>query len=110
MSMVYFIPASQRKIALTAAQADDEPVLVIGGSGTGKGALAKWIHQNSPRAALPFTTATRERTLAEQIRECKGGGTLFIDDIANYPMSEQMMLLNFLKTKAVSAGSIPMIV
>lgn len=51
--MVYFIPASQRKIALAAAQADDEPVLVIGGSGTGKGALAKWIHQNSPRAALP---------------------------------------------------------
>lgn len=110
MSMVYFIPASQRKIALAAAQADDEPVLVIGGSGTGKGALAKWIHQNSPRAALPFTTATRERTLAEQIRECKGGGTLFIDDIANYPMSEQMVLLNFLKTKAVSSGSVPMIV
>jgi len=30
MSMVYFIPSSQRKIALTAAQAEDEPVLVIG--------------------------------------------------------------------------------
>lgn len=109
MSMVYFIPASQRKIALAAAQADDEPVLVIGGAGTGKGALAKWIHQNSPRAALPFTTASRERTLAEQIRECKGG-TLFIDDIANYPMSEQIVLLNFLKTKAVSIGSVPAIV
>ena len=88
---------------------DDEPVLVIGGTGTGKGALAKWIHQNSPRAALPCTTATRERTLAEQIRECKGG-TLIIDDITNYPMSEQMVLLNFLKTKAVSSGNVPMIV
>ena len=109
MSMVYFIPATQRKIAL-AAQSEDEPVLVIGGSGTGKGALAKWIHQNSPRSALPFTTATRERTLAEQIRECKGGGTFFIDDIANYPMSEQIVLLNFLKTKAVSSGSVPTIV
>ena len=77
---------------------------------TGKGALAKWIHQNSPRAALPFTVANRERTLSEQIRECKNGGTLFIDDIANYPMSEQLVLLNFLKTRAISAGSVPTIV
>ena len=107
MSMVYFIPASQRKIALAAAQADDEPVLVLGGTGTGKGALAKWIHHNSARAALPLHIATRERTLAEQIRECKNGSTLFIDDIANYPMSEQMALLNFLKTKAVSIHSVP---
>jgi two-component system response regulator HydG len=100
MSMVYFIPSSQRKIALAAAQADDQPVLVIGGSGTGKGALAKWIHQNSPRAAQPLITTTRERTLAEQIRD-SNGGTLIIDDIANYPISEQLVLLNFLKTKSV---------
>ena len=113
MSMVYFIPSSQRKIALTAAQADGEPVLVIGGTGTGKGALAKWIHQNSPRAALPCLLTTRERTLAEQIREANGG-TLIIDDITNFPVSEQLVLLNFLKTKAVphpqKSGSVPMIV
>ena len=98
--MVYFIPSSQRKIALAAAQADDEPVLVIGGAGTGKGALAKWIHQNSPRAAQPCVIATRERTLAEQIRDCNGG-TLILDDITNYPVSEQLVLLNFIKTKSV---------
>jgi DNA-binding NtrC family response regulator len=114
MSMVYFIPSSQRKIALTAAQAVDEPVLVIGGSGTGKGALAKWIHQNSPRAAQHYVIATRERTLAEQIRDCNGG-TLVLDDITNYPVSEQVVLLNFLKTKAVphaqkNSPSVPMIV
>lgn len=116
MSMVYFIPASQRKIALNAAQADDEPVLIIGGSGTGKGALAKWIHQNSPRSAQSCIMATRDRTLAEQIRECNGG-TLVIDDMTNYPVAEQMVLLNFLKNKAVphpqksgSATVMPMIV
>jgi DNA-binding NtrC family response regulator len=101
MSMVYFIPSSQRKIALSAAQSDDEPVLVIGGTGTGKGALAKWIHKNSPRAAQICIMATRDRTIAEQIRDCNGG-TLIVDDIANYPVSEQMVVLNFLKTRAVS--------
>jgi DNA-binding NtrC family response regulator len=115
MSMVYFIPSSQRKIALAAAHAEDEPALVIGGAGTGKGALAKWIHQNSPRAAQPCVMATRERTIAEQIRDCKGG-TLIVDDITAYPVSEQMVILNFLKTKAVSSAqksggaTIPMIV
>ena len=114
MSMVYFIPSSQRKIALAAAQAEDEPVLVIGGTGTGKGALAKWIHQNSPRAAQACVMATRDRTVAEQIRDCKGG-TLILDDITNYPISEQMVILNFLKTKAVPSPqkggpSVPMIV
>lgn len=98
--MVYFIPSSQRKIALSAAQSDDEPVLVIGGTGTGKGALAKWIHKNSPRAAQICIMATRDRTIAEQIRDCNGG-TLIVDDIANYPVSEQMVVLNFLKTRAV---------
>ncbi len=114
MSMVYFIPSSQRKIALAAAQAEDEPVLVIGGTGTGKGALAKWIHQNSPRAAQACVMATRDRTIAEQIRDCKGG-TLIVDDITNYPVSEQMVILNFLKTKAVPSTqkggpTVPMIV
>lgn len=114
MSMVYFIPSSQRKVALSAAQADHEPVLVIGGAGTGKGALAKWVHQNSPRAAQPFIVSTRERPLAEQIRECNGG-TLMIDDITNYPVSEQLVLLTFLKTKSVShqgesGAPVPMIV
>lgn len=99
--MVYFIPSSQRKIALAAAQADQEPVLVIGGAGTGKGALAKWIHQNSPRAAQSCTVTTRERPLAEQIRDANGG-TLIIDDITGYPVSEQLVVLNFLKTKSVS--------
>ena len=114
MSMVYFIPSSQRKIALAAAQAEEEPVLVIGGTGTGKGALAKWIHQNSPRAAQSCVMASRERTLAEQLRDCKGG-TLIIDDITTYPVSEQLVVLNFLKTKAVPSpqkggGTVPMIV
>jgi DNA-binding NtrC family response regulator len=100
MSMVYFIPTSQRKIAMTAAQADDEPVLIIGGTGTGKGALARWIHQNSPRSTQPLILATRERTLAEQIRDANRG-TLIVDDITNFPVSEQMVLLNFLKNKSV---------
>jgi DNA-binding NtrC family response regulator len=88
--------------------------LVIGGAGTGKGALAKWIHRNSPRAAQTCLVSTRERTLAEQIRDANGG-TLILDDITSYPMSEQLVLLNFLKTKSVphpqkEKSAVPMIV
>ncbi len=101
MSMVYFIPTSQRKLAMTAANSDEDPVLIIGGTGTGKGALAKWVHQNSPRSASPCIMSTRDRPLSEQIRN-SNGGTLIIDDITHFPLSEQLVLLHFLKTKSIS--------
>jgi DNA-binding NtrC family response regulator len=98
--MVHFIPTGQRKLAILAAQADHAPVLISGGSGTGKGAIAKWIHKNSPRSNRPFVEMKIERPLAEQIIAANGG-TLLIPEIAELPRSAQLQLVEFLRTKTV---------
>jgi len=100
MEMVHFIPPGQRRLALLAAQADSAPVLISGASGTGKGAIARWIHANSPRAARPFIEATRHTNLVAQIFKAQGG-TLLVSEIGEFPLSEQKNLLNFINTKSV---------
>ena len=100
MEMVHFIPPSQRRLAMLAAQADSAPVLIHGGSGTGKGAIARWIHQNGPRATRPFLTATHDRPLVQQIPEAQGG-SLVIPEIGEWPLAEQKVLETFLTTKSV---------
>jgi DNA-binding NtrC family response regulator len=101
MEMVHFIPSSQRRFALLAAQADTVPALIYGASGTGKGAIARWIHANGPRAARVFLIAKQDRPLTDQILEAQGG-TLMIPEIGEWPLSEQKTLLGFLKNKSVS--------
>jgi DNA-binding NtrC family response regulator len=101
MEMVHFIPSSQRRLALLAAQADSAPALIYGGSGTGKGAIARWIHSNGPRAAKAFLVAKQDRPLSEQILDAQGG-TLTIPEMGEWPLSEQKALLGFLKTKSIS--------
>lgn len=100
MEMVHFIPTSQRKLAVLAAQADSAPALIYGASGTGKGAIAQWIHANGPRAARIFLMAKQERPLVEQIIEAQGG-TLTIPELGEWPLGEQKALLVYLKTKSV---------
>lgn|GEM_PF-509013 len=98
--MVHFIPPCQRRLAILAAQADSAPVLISGASGTGKGAISKWIHNNSPRSAKPFTVATLEKTFSTQIISAQGG-TLLISEIGAWPLGEQKAILNFLKMKSI---------
>lgn len=106
MEMVHFIPPGQRRVAMLAAQADATPVLVYGVSGTGKSAIAKWIHQNSPRSVKPFVSATRDEALSPQFEKAKGG-TLFIPEIAEWPLAEQKIILDFLNTKSIAHPSQP---
>lgn len=101
MEMVHFIPPSQRRLALLASQADSAPVLIHGGSGTGKGGIARWIHQNGARAALPFLFAHRNRPLLEQIPKAQSG-TILIDEIGEWPLGEQRVLLDFLQTRTLA--------
>jgi DNA-binding NtrC family response regulator len=111
MEMVHFIPSSQRRLALLAAQADSAPVLIYGGSGTGKGAIARWIHSNGPRTARVFLMATQSRPIVDQILEAQGG-TLAIPEMGEWTLSEQKTLLGFLKTKSVphpEEGHMPVI-
>ena len=96
-------------------------VLLLGESGTGKTAIARAIHDSSPRASGPFvevncaaipeglfeselfgaekgahSTATRrvEGKVAAAQR-----GTLFLDEVAEMPLSVQGKLLTFLQSK-----------
>ncbi len=101
MEMVHFIPSSQRRLALLAAQADTAPALICGASGTGKGAIARWIHANGPRAARVFLAAKQDKPLSDQILNAQGG-TLMIPEIGEWPLSEQKNLLTYLKTRSVS--------
>jgi transcriptional regulator with GAF, ATPase, and Fis domain len=101
----------------------ESTVLVTGESGTGKEMIANLIHHSSPRRHRPFVAvscAILSETLIESelfghergaftnaIRERAGrfeladGGTLFLDDIDDVPLSMQVKLLRVLQTRTV---------
>jgi DNA-binding NtrC family response regulator len=106
MEMVHFIPPSQRRLAMLAAQADTAPVLIYGASGTGKGAIGRWIHANGPRSTLPLVLADKEQPLAAQIPKAQGG-TLIVNEIGSLPLGEQRVLLHFLNTRTLLMAESP---
>ncbi len=98
----------------------DSPVLIQGETGTGKGVLARWLHQNGPRASEPFVelNCARSRALLEaemfgderaSLPSVPGGnpsalemahrGTLFLDAIDNFDPLMQPKLLRLLREK-----------
>ncbi len=85
---------------MLASQAENAPVLIYGPSGSGKGALAQWIHKNSPRSTLPFVTAEKEKSLSQQIPLAQGG-TFYLSEIGEWPLAEQKILEQLLDSKSI---------
>jgi DNA-binding NtrC family response regulator len=97
------------------------PVLVEGESGTGKGIIARLIHNRSPRARAPFVDlncAGLSKELLESelfghergaftnatntkpgLFEIAGDGTLFLDEIGEMELTVQARLLKALEEK-----------
>lgn len=114
-------PQMQRTLRtlLKLAQMDASRILLLGESGTGKGLLAKFLHQVSLRIQKPFIqincpavpenlfeaelfgyekgafTGANEGGKAGLI-ELAMGGTLFLDEVGDIPLAVQAKLLKYL--------------
>jgi DNA-binding NtrC family response regulator len=112
-----------RSLAVESKQVagSESPVLILGETGTGKGVLAQWIHEHSPRADEPFIDVncaglSREFLETELFGHQKGAftgavaakaglfeiahnGTLFLDEIGDMDLEVQPKLLKALEEK-----------
>lgn len=118
---------SMRQLMRMAARvaAVNSTVLLTGESGTGKSAVARWIHENSPKSAGPFIAincaalphslveselfGVRKGAFTDASKDRPGlfiqadAGTLFLDEIAELPQEIQPKLLQVLETGKVRA-------
>jgi len=99
LKWVSFIPASLRRTVVRAAQLDTEPVYLSGETGSGKSAIARWIHQNSPRSTKPFVIFSAGESLLDKIREADEG-TLVLLDLENFSPAERSRLTRMIRSRS----------
>jgi len=107
------------KLIELAARNDDAPVLILGETGTGKGFIARRIHDRSRRAAQPFVEINcaslsstffesevfgHERGAFTDARQAKRGlvevaanGSVFLDEIGEMSLEVQPKLLKVIE-------------
>jgi len=85
------------------AALSDAPVLIQGEAGTGKGTMARWLHQNGPRASEPFVYlncgALPMDLLETELFEIAHKGTVFLEGIENLDLHIQPKLLKVVEEK-----------
>lgn len=110
-------------LARKVSQNTDVSVLILGETGTGKGLLARAIHENSPKAGFPFVdiictaipgtlleselfgfergafTDAKERKIG--LMELAEQGTVFLDEIGDLELTIQAKLLKALDNKII---------
>jgi DNA-binding NtrC family response regulator len=101
--------------------ASESPILIRGETGTGKGVLAKWLHDHSSRAAAAFVDLncgglslefletelfghakgafTGAMTSKTGLFEVAHGGTVFLDEVGDMDLQIQPKLLKVLEEK-----------
>ena len=104
------------------AAANSTVVLLLGETGTGKGVLARWIHNQSEREHEPFVELNCSSLRGELLRselfghargsftsaikdkegliEVADGGTLFLDEIGDMDIEVQAQLLKTIEEKS----------
>ncbi len=102
----------------------DARVLITGSNGTGKELVARWLHEKSNRADMPFVEVNcaaipselieselfghEKGAFTSAIKQRKGkfeqanGGTLFLDEIGDMSLSAQAKVLRALQENKVS--------
>jgi two-component system nitrogen regulation response regulator NtrX len=102
----------------------DARILITGDNGTGKELVARWLHEKSPRASMPFVEVNcaaipselieselfghEKGAFTSAIKQRKGkfeqahGGTLFLDEVGDMSLSAQAKVLRALQEHKVS--------
>jgi DNA-binding NtrC family response regulator len=113
------LPRTFEELITLAARNADAPVLLQGETGTGKGYVARQIHDRSSRRDAPFVEIncasltstffeselfghergafTDARTAKRGLLEVAGSGTVFLDEVAEMPLEVQPKLLKVIE-------------
>jgi DNA-binding NtrC family response regulator len=113
------LPRTFEELLALAARNADAPVLLQGETGTGKGYVARQIHDRSSRRDAPFVEIncasltstffeselfghergafTDARTAKRGLLEVAGSGTVFLDEVAEMPLEVQPKLLKVIE-------------
>ncbi len=113
------LPRTFEELVALAARNPEAPVLLQGETGTGKGYIARQIHDRSARSGAPFVEIncasltstffeselfghergafTDARTAKRGLLEVAGEGTVFLDEVAEMPIDVQPKLLKVIE-------------